>query len=134
MLKYTIKHIKFSSNRIVFIGKSFVIKIPIFIRGILANYIEYQNYIKYGDIVAKTEFHYLYNKQERLYNTIEFPLTEKNMVPKEIKYLVPYRIYSRIQVGQDKKGVWKFFDYEDTKFFLFSEEKRKQIEEIVKNE
>lgn len=127
------KHIKFSSNRIVIIGKSFVIKIPIFIRGILANYIEYQNYIKYSDIVAKTEFHYLYNKQEKLYNTIEFPLAEKNKVPEEIKHLVPYRIYSRIQVGQDKNGVWKFFDYEDTKFFLFSEEKRKQVEGMVKN-
>lgn len=128
------KHIKVSSNRIVVIVKSFVIKIPIFIRGVLANYIEYQNYIKHSDIVAKTEFHYLYNKQERLYNTIEFPLVEKNKVPEEIKHLVPYRIYNRIQVGQDKKGVWKFFDYEDTKFFLLSEEKRKQIEGMIKNE
>ncbi len=111
--------IKFGTNRIVFITKNFVYKFPILFRGLCANKQEYSNYLNHTNIVSHTEYKTCgILKQERLYNLKIFPYncTEKD-IPNEFKILWKYKLNNRFQIGQDKDGKWKFFDYEDVKFY-----------------
>ena len=111
--------IKFGTNRIVFVTKNFVYKFPILFRGLCANKQEYSNYLTQADIVSYTEYKICgILKQERLCNLKIFPYNyiEKD-IPDEFKHLWKYKLNNRFQVGQDKNGKWKFFDYEDVKFY-----------------
>ena len=111
--------IKFGTNRIVFVTKNFVYKFPILFRGLCANKQEYSNYLTQADIVSCTEYKICgILKQERLYNLKTFPRNcTKKDIPAEFKHLWKYKLNNRFQVGQDKNGKWKFFDYEDVKFY-----------------
>lgn len=111
--------IKFGTMRICIVGKKFTYKFPIFIRGIKANRVEYSNYKKNTGIVAYTEKHWWGLKQETLTNLKVYPKedTSRDEINDEHKFLFPFKVHNRIQIGQDKKGNWKFYDYEDIKFY-----------------
>ena len=106
------------TNRVVLIGGGYVYKLPLSERGKLANDTEYRNYLENPDIVAKTEKYSWGLKQERLYNCriFDWQATVED-VPDELKELFKRKLNNRFQVGQDLKGNWKFFDYEDIKFY-----------------
>ena len=109
--------VKHGTNRLVIIGKDFVYKIPFRIRGIRANRIEYINSLKRAGYVALTEKHWWGLKQERLFNTVCYKQgTTRKELAEEHKHLYKLKLTNRIQIGQDKHGVWKFYDYEDVKF------------------
>lgn len=115
------KGITIGTNRLVIICKDYVIKIPMTFRGRLANYVEWVNYINNPDVVATTTRHWYGLKQERLYNLQSFKYKEiKENLPEDIQLLYDRSLINRcrIQVGQDKNGKWKFYDYEDTKYYL----------------
>lgn len=106
-----------SSNRFVLEDEDWVYKLPTSERGQKANQQEYENYLKNPDIIAYTESYYWGLKQEKLFNIQIFPweATEKD-IPEELKPLWKQKLRNRFQVGQDKQGKWKFFDFEDVKF------------------
>ena len=109
--------IKIGTNRFVIILKNYVLKIPISCRGILANDMEY-NYSLHKNYVAKTYKKWYGLKQERLFNTEIFDRkTTQEELPSYLKHLYKHKLANRIQVGQDKSGQWKFFDYEDIKYY-----------------
>lgn len=111
--------IRIGSNRIVLIFKKYVVKIPILFRGRLANYVEWVNYLKNPDVVATTTRHWYGLKQERLYNIQIFKYQEHYLdLPEYAQWLYDRALHSRIQIGQDINGKWKFFDYEDVKYYL----------------
>lgn len=127
--------VKIGSNRLVIILKNYVIKIPIGIKGVIANYLEYVSYRHNPDIIAITTYHKLYNKQERLHNIKVFSLdTQYEDIPVEIQPLFKYRTFSRIQVGQSTDGNWKYFDYEDTKYQLFSVDEKEAMLKRMRKE
>lgn len=67
---------------------------------------------------AYTEKHYWGLKQEQLTNIKIFPLeATEDDVPDELKTLWKQKLNNRFQVGQNKNGEWKFFDYEDVKYY-----------------
>lgn len=104
------------TNRIVILTKNYAYKLPIFLRGIRANKNEYENYIKRQPFVAKTEKHWYGLKQERLYNLKVYKYkAEKSELLPEHQHLYNLHLESRIQIGQDKHGAWKFYDYEEIK-------------------
>ena len=122
--------IRKGTNRIVLVFKNHVIKIGIGRRGYLANYIEWVNYLNNKEIVAETKFKCGILKQERLFNIQRFLYDATiDEIPQEIKHLYKYCLHSRMQVGQDKNGKWKYYDYEDTKYYFrkeyMSKERRK---------
>lgn len=119
--------IKLGTNRLCIVGKKYTYKFPLFFRGYCANKAEYSNYLNNKDIVAYTEKHWWGLKQETLTNTVIYKLDEKDILP-EHQSLVPYALKNRMQVGKSKDGAWKFFDYEDVKYY-------KQLnKEIVRHE
>ena len=107
--------IKIGTNRIVIIGKKFVYKFPIGIRGILANRMEYQ-LAKSQPLVATTQKCWWGLKQERLWNVTIYPY-QCNIVLPEHEELYKIQLHNRLQVGQDVSGVWKIFDYEEVKYY-----------------
>lgn len=111
--------IKKGTNRLVLIGgEGYVYKLPLSERGRLANQAEYDNYLSHPDVCAYTEKHYWGLKQEQLTNIKIFPLeTTEDDVPDELKALWKQKLNNRFQVGQDRNGEWKFFDYEDVKYY-----------------
>ena len=109
------RKITFGTNRIVILFKNYVIKIPLFFRGRLANYIEWINYINNPDIVATTTRHWYGLKQERLFNC---KIETKENLP---DYLKKFAIHNRPQIGQNSDCQWKFYDYEDVKYYLRKE-------------
>lgn len=110
--------IKEGTNRLVLIGGGYVYKLPLSERGQLANRAEYDNYLSHPDVCAYTEKHYWGLKQERLTNIKIFPFeATEDDVPDELKTLWKQKLNNRFQVGQDKQGKWKFFDYEDVKYY-----------------
>lgn len=113
MVRYLIV-IKFGTNRIVIVGKKFVYKIPIGIRGILANRMEFQ-LAKNQPLVATTQKHWYGLKQERLWNVTIYPY-QCNCVLPEHQELYKIQLHNRLQIGQDASGMWKIFDYEDVKY------------------
>ena len=109
--------IRIGTNRFVIILKNYVLKIPISFRGLLANDMEY-NYSIERDYVAKTSKRWYGLKQERLFNTQTFIQgTTEEELPDCLKYLYKYKLTNRIQIGRNKQGQWKFFDYEDIKYY-----------------
>lgn len=106
--------IKFGTNRVVVVGKQFVYKFPIGIRGILANRMEFQ-LAKDQPLVAKTQKYWWGLKQERLWNLVIYPYQCKRVLPEHQK-LYEIQVHSRLQVGQDASGAWKIFDYEEVKY------------------
>lgn len=113
--------IKFGTNRIVIIGREYVYKLPVLRRGVLANDQEYKNYCR-GAPVAATQKRWYGLKQERLTDLRTFPrYVKRSGIPEELQELYNKKIHNRIQVGKDKNGCWKYFDYEDVKFYLFGE-------------
>lgn len=108
--------IKLGTNRMVVEGRDCVYKLPIGIRGIAANTAEYRN-AACNPLVAKTEKRWYGLKQERLYDTVILPYEETGVcLPAEWRELWNMKLHNRFQVGRDKHGVWKFFDYEDVKW------------------
>ncbi len=119
--------IKKGTNRLVFIFKNYVIKIGLTKRGYLANYVEWVNYLNNKEIVAETKFFKFFGilKQEKLTNIKCFSHKATiEEIPQEVKHLYKYCLHSRMQVGQDKNGKWKYYDYEDIKYYF-----RKEYEE-----
>ena len=105
------------TNRLVIVGKYSVYKLPLGFRGIRANRQEYCNSIN-NEFVAKTSKHWYGLKQERLTNCKIFPrYVKKEDVPEQFKHLYEHRLHNRMQIGQDSSGQYKFFDYEDVKFY-----------------
>lgn len=109
---------KIGTNRFVFILSNKVIKIPKHFRGIQANILEYQNFCKAPkNTIAKTNLHSFFLVQERLFDIEIYPRhININDVPPYAKHLFNIKVNNRLQIGKDKLGVWKIFDYEDIKF------------------
>ena len=104
------------TNRIVILTKNFAYKFPIGLRGIKANKNEYENSIRRKGFVARTEKHWYGLKQERLYNLVVYRYkAEKSELKPEHQHLYNLHLENRIQIGQDKSGCWKFYDYEEIK-------------------
>ena len=107
--------IRKGSNRLVFILKKNVYKIGIGKRGRLANKIEYEKSLS-NKFCAKTEKKWYGLKQEKLSEICILPACIKEPIfPKEWIEMWPTKLNSRFQVGKDKNGEWKYFDYEDAK-------------------
>ena len=120
--------IKIGSSRLCIVGKKYTYKLPMFIRGIVANIEEYKNFINNQSIVAYTEYHWWGLKQETLTNLITYDrYVKREDVKKEHIKLFNSKLHSRMQIGQDSKGAWKYFDYEDIKFYLKREWRKNKI-------
>lgn len=110
--------IRLGTNRLVLLGKNFVYKIPLFSRGRRANLQEYHNYLCNADVVAKTMQRWYGLKQERLHALRTFPRhATAEEIPEDLLPLFQRRIHNRLQVGKDKDGQWRFFDFEDVKYY-----------------
>lgn len=108
------------------LGDGTVLKIPYNNIGIRSNELEYENFRKKPDIVAKI-IKYENNLiiQEKLNKativpyvhtrngTVKEYLLEKGMNVNE--KLLNEILNTKVQIGIDKKGAFKFFDYEDAK-------------------
>lgn len=120
--------IGYGTSRIVFdLGDGTVAKIPYSNIGILANKLEYEYFLENKDIVAeilKYENNILI--QEKLDSIIVVPMEhtvnktiekylKENYPDKDFKDLPQRNLLSRMQIGFDKNGNPKFFDYEDSK-------------------
>ena len=115
-------NMKYGTNRFCIVGKKFTYKFAWHFRGFLSNINEYENYLKNKDIVAYTEFQWWGLKQESLSQTISYKrYTTKEELEEEHKFLYPFKLHNKIQIGIDKDNKWKFFDYEDIKFYLRKE-------------
>lgn len=111
--------IKIGTCRICFVFKKWTYKIPLLRYGRIANYVEYYNYLHNPDIVAKTEYHWYGLKQETLKNIkIYTRYAKQDEINKEHQYLYLKKLNNKMQVGQDKQGKYKFFDYEDIKYYI----------------
>lgn len=118
----------FGSNRIVFdIGDGKVLKVPYNNIGLDSNKLEYEYYLKKPNIVAKI---YSYENnliiQEKLTNVVTVPYVhtvqgtvKQYLEEKGIQInseLLQEVLNTKVQIGTDLNGKWKFFDYEDAKF------------------
>lgn len=118
----------FGSNRIVFdIGDGKVLKVPYNNIGLDSNKLEYEYYLKKPNIVAKI---YSYENnliiQEKLTNVVTVPYVhtvqgtvKQYLEEKGIQIdntLLEEILNTKVQIGTDANGNWKFFDYEDAKF------------------
>lgn len=104
------------TNRFVIIGKKYVYKLPIGKRGILANEAEYEN-AKDNPGCAVTEKHWYGLRQEKLYEIFALPYCMKTLeILPEWEELWKKKLHNRFQIGMDRRGKWKFFDYEDVKY------------------
>lgn len=83
---------------------------------------------KQKDYVAVTELSGDYITQEKLTDIIIVPYKYKSTkrILKYLKKQVPdydfsliikHRLHNRVQIGKDNKGVYKYFDYEDVKYY-----------------
>lgn len=112
-------HFQKGSNRFVILLKNFVIKIPQHYCGIIANKIEYKNYLKNKTICAETKKLGIFLVQERLSNIQIFKRdATEDEIPNYALSLFQKKINNRLQIGQDSKGNWKIFDFEDIKWYL----------------
>lgn len=112
-------HFQKGSNRFVILFKNFAIKIPQHYHGIIANKIEYKNYLENKTICAKTKKLGIFLVQERLNNIQIFKrdVTEDE-IPDYALSLFQKKINNRLQIGQDSEGNWKIFNFEDVKWYL----------------
>lgn len=114
--------IKCGTNRICLITKKYVYKLPRLKYGFLANRNEYQNYQHNKSVVAYTKKYWWGLKQEKLDNVVTYPrYATIEDIEEEHKHLYKFKLHNRMQIGQDQDGTWKFFDYEDVKFYLRNE-------------
>ena len=104
------------SCRLVIVGKKYVYKIPYRLRSIKANRVEYQNALD-NDYVAKTERKWYGLRQERLTDLVTLPYKYDGPIQPEWEPLWHLQKHCRFQVGKSADGQWKFFDYEDVKFY-----------------
>lgn len=110
--------IKVGTMRFCIVCKKYTYKFPIFLRGIKANKNEYKNYLNNKKVVAYTEKHWWGLKQETLTDLKVFDLNvTKEELNSDYRYLFDYKLHNRIQIGKDTYGNWKFYDYEDIKFY-----------------
>ena len=73
--------------------------------------------MKNSDMVAETHKKWYGLKKEKLNETKIFERWATiEEIPEELHFLYKRKINNRMQVGKSK-NVWKFFDYEDVKFF-----------------
>ena len=109
--------INFGTNRLVILIGEYAIKIPYRRRGMIANQTEYLNALGKSYVAAIKKFGPI-NIQQRLHNVMIFPLdVDYNDLPKHIQHLYQFRLKNRIQVGLTIDKQWKYFDYEDVKFY-----------------
>ena len=74
---------------------------------------------KDNPLIAKTEIHWCWLKQERLHNITIYPYeTNADAISAEHQNLYKIALHNRLQVGKSKDGTWKIFDYEDIKYYL----------------
>ena len=105
------------TNRLVFLIGKYAIKIPYRRRGMIANQTEYLNSLGKSYVAAIKKFGPI-NIQQRLHNIRIFPLgIQKDQLPQSIQPLFQFRLKNRIQVGMTIDKQWKYFDYEDVKFY-----------------
>ena len=108
--------IRFGTNRMVILVGEHAYKLPIGIRGLRANVAEYR-IAKGNPLVAKTEKRWYGLKQERLYDTVILPYEDTGTgIPAEWRALWGIKLHNRFQIGRDRHGTWKIFDYEDVKY------------------
>lgn len=103
------------TNRIVILLGRYAYKYPLGERGKQANQAEYANYLKHRNVVAKTKRYPWGLRQERLSDITIYKLGETK-ISEEHQHLLPYLLHNRMQIGKDRKGRWKYFDYEDVKY------------------
>ena len=102
--------------RLVILTRKHAYKLPMGLRGIKANKAEYQN--SFGkNYVAKTERKWYGLRQEKLTDLITLPKDYDGEIKSEWKHLWELKLHNRLQIGKGVDGVWKFFDYEDVKFY-----------------
>ena len=112
-------HFQKGSNRFVILLKNFAIKIPQHYNGIIANKIEYKNYLENKTICAETKKLGIFLVQERLNNIQIFKRgATEDEIPNYALSLFQKKINNRLQIGQDSEGNWKIFDFEDVKWYL----------------
>lgn len=106
------------SNRAVIILSDRVIKIPKHFRGIQANKLEYKNYCAAPtNTIAHTKLCHFCLTQERLFDIEIYPRNANiDDIPPYARHLFEIKTNNRLQIGKDKFGTWKIFDYEDIKF------------------
>lgn len=102
--------------RLVILTKKYVYKLPIGLRGVKANKAEFTNALG-KDYVAKTERKWYGLRQEKLTDLVILPLDYDGQMPSEWETLYKMKLHNRLQIGKSANGVWKFFDYEDVKFY-----------------
>ena len=104
-----------------------VTKVPYGVLGVKQNQREFE-LSKQKDYVATTELSGDYIIQEKLTDIIIVPYKYKSTkrILKYLKKQVPdydfsslikHRLHNRVQIGKDSKGVYKYFDYEDVKYY-----------------
>ena len=109
--------IRLGTNRVVILIGKYAYKFPRGKKGRYANDAEYRN-SNNNHYVARTKKHRWFLKQERLENLRCFSLdTKPEDIPDELKPLFSHKLHNRFQVGQDRDGNWKFYDYEDIKYY-----------------
>lgn len=100
---------------VILVGE-YAYKLPIGIRGFRANAAEYRN-AQRCSLVAQTVKRWYGLKQERLCGTVILPYEDSGIgIPAEWRELWGTKLHNRFQIGRDKHGAWKFFDYEDVKY------------------
>lgn len=123
----------FGSNRIVLVGEKWVYKIPLSRRGQKANEQEYEAFLNNIDIVAYSEPRWYGLRQERLHDLVILPRDAgESEVPEHLVPLFRRKLHNRFQVGRTVYGVWKYFDYEDIKFYSRKENESQNYEEKTK--
>lgn len=108
--------IRVGTNRLVIVGQEVVYKLPLGLRGLRANRIELRN-AQNNPYVAHTEKRWYGLRQERLHRLVTYDrYVERKDVRKEHQFLYDIKLHNRLQVGCDKNGIWKIFDFEDVKW------------------
>ena len=118
----------YGTSRIVFdLGDGTVAKVPYNNLGILANRLEYEYFQEHKEVIAQVK-KYKQNiiVQEKLYSIIVVPFEytlnknaeiylKQNYPNTDFTSLLEEAIFSRLQIGFNKDGKPKFYDYEDSK-------------------
>ena len=81
-----------------------------------ANKEEYSNSLGKA-YVAKTERRWYGLRQEVLSDLVILPHDFNGEINTEWAHLLERKLHNRFQVGKSADGQWKFFDYEDVKFY-----------------
>ena len=110
--------VKCGTNRLVILTRKYAYKLPLSTRGIAANYMEYVHACG-NPLIARTEIRFYGLRQECLVDTVVYRYgADENEIAEEHRHLYQIMLHNRLQVGKDKDGTWKIFDYEDVKYYL----------------